>query len=111
MKEQQEDVAFTLIAASNLHLDFEKVKSRLLARITVNKVELATLMTQDNPDQNAIDKTIHEILELKKEKLQKKYMFKVNMRKMLTPEQRVLFDKQLFKKALNGKGHGHSKNY
>ncbi len=97
--------------AEKMRLEFNKTKALLVAQVTVKKVELATLVTQETIDQNAINKKIDEILELKKEKLQKKYTFKVNMRKMLTPEQRVLFDNQLFKKALHGKGHGHQKKH
>ena len=74
-------------------------------------VELAILVTQDSPDQNAIDKKIDEILELKREKMRKKYALKVDMRSILTPEQRVSFDMHLLKKAQHGKGHGYKKEH
>ena len=97
--------------AAKMRLEFKKVKSLLKAQITVKKVELATLVAQDNPDQSAINKKIDEVLELKREKMQKKYAFKVAMRSMLTPEQRVSFDMHLLKKALHGKGHGYKKGH
>ena len=97
--------------AAKMRLELKKVKSLLKAQITVKRVELATLVTQDNPDNNAIDKKIDEILELKREKMRKKNAFKVAMRSMLTPEQRVSFDMHLFKKALHGKGHGYKKGH
>jgi Spy/CpxP family protein refolding chaperone len=96
---------------AKLRLEFKKVKSLLKAKITVKKVELAILVTQDSPDQNAIDKKINEILELKREKMRKKYAFKVDMRSILTPEQRVSFDMHLLKKAQHGKGHGYKKEH
>jgi Spy/CpxP family protein refolding chaperone len=97
--------------AAKMRLEFKKVKSLLKAQITVKKVELATLVTQDSPDQNAINKKIDEILDLKREKMRKKYAFKVAMRSMLTPEQRVSFDMHLLKKALHGTGHGYQKGH
>ena len=97
--------------AAKMRLEFKKVKSLLKAQITVKKVELATMVAQDNPDQNAINKKIDEVLELKREKMQKKYAFKVAMRSMLTPEQQVSFDMHLLKKALHGKGHGYKKRH
>ena len=93
--------------AAKMRLKFKKVKYHLKAQITVKKVELATLVTQDNPDQDAINKKIEEILDLKREKMQKKYAYKVALRGMLTPEQRVSFDMHMLKKAYHGKGHGH----
>jgi Spy/CpxP family protein refolding chaperone len=97
--------------AAKMRLEFKKVKSLLKAQITVKKVELATLVTQESPDQNAINKKIEEILDLKREKMRKKYAFKVAIRSMLTPEQRVSFDMHMLKKALHGKGHGYKKRH
>ena len=96
---------------AKMRLEFKKVKYLIKAQIKVKKVELATLVTQDNPDQNAIDKKIDEILELKKKKMQKKYAYKVALRNILTPEQRVLFDMKMLKKAYKGRGHGHKKGH
>ncbi len=97
--------------AAKMRLEFKKVKYLLKAQMKVKKVELATLVTQDSPDQNAIDKKIEEILKLKREKMQKKYALKVAMRNMLTPEQRVSFDMHMLKKAYHGKGHGHKRGH
>jgi Spy/CpxP family protein refolding chaperone len=97
--------------AAKMRLEYKKVKFLLKAQIKVKKVELATLVTQDSPDQSAINKKIEEVLDLKREKMQKKYAFKVAMRSMLTPEQQVSFDMHMLKKALHGKGHGHKKGH
>ena len=77
----------------------------------MKKVELAPLVTEDQPDQNAINQKIDEILELKRGKMRKKYAFKVEVRRILTPDQRIFFDKKLFKKALHDKLHADKKRY
>lgn len=97
--------------AAKMRLEYKKVKSLMKAQIRVKKVELATLVMQDSPDQNAINKKIEEIVDLKREKMQKKYAFKVALRGMLTPEQRVSFDMHMLKKAVHGKGHGYKKGH
>ena len=96
---------------AQMRLEFKKVKFLIKAQIKVKKVELAVLVTQDNPDQMAIERKIEEILVLKKEKMQKKYAYKVALRNMLTPEQRVLFDMKMLKKAYKGKSYGHKKGH
>lgn len=94
-----------------MRVEFKKVKSLLKAQITVKKVELATLVTQDKPDQEAINQKIDEILKLKKEKMRKKYAFKVKLRSVLNEKQRVLFDMKMLKKALHGKSHRYKKGH
>ncbi|MDX1411019.1 MAG: periplasmic heavy metal sensor [Nitrospirales bacterium] len=96
---------------AQMRLEFKKVKLLIKAQIKVKKVELATLVTQDNPDRSAIEQKIEEVLELKREKMRAKYAYKVALRNMLTPEQRVLFDMKLLKKAYKGKGHGYKKGH
>ncbi|GJL63475.1 MAG: hypothetical protein NPIRA04_21290 [Nitrospirales bacterium] len=97
--------------ASKMRLEYKKVKFLVKAKMKVKKVELATLVTQDSPDQSAIEQKIEELLKLKKEKLQKKYAYKVALRSLLTSEQRVFFDMQMLKKAVHGKKHGGKKGY
>ena len=94
---------------AQMRLEYKKEKLLIKAKIKVKKVELATLVTQDNPDQSSMERQIEEILELKREKMRATYAYKVALRNMLTPEQRVLFDMKLLKKAYKGKGHGHKK--
>ena len=96
---------------AQMRLDFKKEKFLIKAQIKVKKIELATLVTQDNPDRSAIEQKIEEVLELKRQKMRKKYAYKIALRNMLTPEQRVLFDMGMLKKAYKGKGHGHKKGH
>ncbi len=96
---------------AQMRLEFKKVKFLIKAQLKVKKIELATLVTQDNPDRNAIESKIEEVLALKREKMRAKYAYKVALRNMLTPEQRVLFDMKMLKKAYKGKSHGHKKGH
>ena len=92
---------------AKLRLEYKKVKYHLKAQIRVRKVELVSLVTRDTPDQNAINTKIEEILDLKRKLIQKKYAFKVSLRSMLNPEQRVAFDMKMLRMAYHGKKHGH----
>lgn len=94
------------LAIDRMHRDLKKELSVLEARIRLEKVELAALLTEDEPDRKAIDEKIEKIAELKKEEMRKKYNHKLEMRAALTPEQRVSFDMDLMRKAGRGKGYG-----
>lgn len=96
---------------AQLRLEKKKIKYLTKAQIKAKKVELAILVTQDNPNQSAIEKKIEEILDLKREKMRKIYAIKIEIRKLLTPEQRVLFDMKMIKKAYHGKHHGHKEGH
>jgi Spy/CpxP family protein refolding chaperone len=94
-----------------MKVDFMKVKYPLKAKMKTIKLELAVLATADTPDQNSINAKIDELLALKKEMMQAKYAHKIAVRKELTPEQRVLFDKHMLKKAKKGKCKGKRGHY
>jgi Spy/CpxP family protein refolding chaperone len=94
---------------AQMRTEYKKKKYLLKAQIKVKKVELATLVTQDKPDQKAIEEKIDEISELIEKKMELKAAFNVSVRAELTPEQRVLFDMGMLKKAFHGKGHGYKK--
>ena len=84
----------------------------LKAQIKQAKVELALLVTSDNPQQNEISQAINRIVRLKAEKIHLKTVYKINVRSVLNEQQRVLFDLKVLKKAYKGKKHhkkGHSK--
>ena len=88
-----------------LHADYKKQKFPIKAKLKVAKVDLAVLVTADSPNQDAIDKKIEQILKLKREKMRIKTAHKIEVRKMLTDEQRVQFDMHVLKKAFKGKKH------
>ena len=88
------------------HLDYKKKKYPIKSKLKAAKVDLALLMTSDSPKQQDIEKKIDQILKLKGEKLRIKAAHKIEVRKMLTEEQRVQFDMHVLKKAFKGKKKG-----
>ena len=96
--EQQTQIA-------KLKLGYKKKKYPLKAKLKQAKVDLALLMTSDNPSEKAINKKIDEILELKSQKMRLKSSHKIAVRKLLNEEQRVKFDMKILKKAFHGKKH------
>ncbi|WP_455199509.1 Spy/CpxP family protein refolding chaperone [Kaarinaea lacus] len=90
-----------------LRLAYKQKKYLLKSKIKQAKVEFALLITQDSPDQSAINKKIDQITKLKSEKLRLKADHKISVRKVLTSEQRVKFDMAVLNKAYKGKGRGH----
>ncbi len=88
-----------------LHLEYKKKKYLLEAQMKQAKIELALLITADSPNKNGISKKIDEIVKLKGEKLRLKADHKIDVRKVLNPDQRVIFDLHVLKKAHYGKHH------
>lgn len=78
--------------ADKMHLELKKAMEVLTAKVKLKEAELNAMVTKDKPDTNAIHGKINEIAELKKEMMTKKYDHILEMRAMLTPEQRVSFD-------------------
>jgi Spy/CpxP family protein refolding chaperone len=92
--------------ADKMHLELKKATSVPKALLNVKKAELNKLVVNKNPDIKAIHRKIDEILELKREIMRKKYEHMVEMRGMLTSEQRVSFDMKLLEMAGHKKGRG-----
>jgi len=89
-----------------MHADYKTKKMAIKEKMRDAKVALATEMTKDAPKQKDIDKKIDAILKLKREKMQLKVAHKIEVRKVLTKEQRVQFDEHVMNKAKYGrKGH------
>lgn len=80
----------------NMHLVLGKEMSLLDARLELKEAELKNLVTQDSPDKKAVQKKIDEIMELKKEMMTKRYDHVMELRGILTPEQRTSFDMMFF---------------
>jgi len=92
-----------------LRLDYFKNKYPLKAKKKVLETDLALLLTQESPNMGGINKKIDELVDLKRQLLQLRAEHKIEIRKLLNAEQRVLFDTKLLKKAYYGKGHGSHK--
>jgi len=95
-----------------IHLAYVKAKAPLKAKAKLLKVELGLLATADSADTKAIDKKIGELLGVKRAKMRAKYDYVVATRAVLTSEQRVSYDMEVMKSAMQdrkgkGKGKGH----
>jgi len=77
-----------------LHMDLDKALTSLKADLAIKKAELNKLMIVDNPNVGAVEKKIDEIYTLKSTIEKKKTKTHLDVRAILTPEQRVSFDKR-----------------
>ena len=93
------------VAADKLHLTLMRSVNVLKAQLRVKKIEANNMVVSDSPDKNAIYQKIDEILKLKRIIMQTKYDNMIEMRNILTPEQRVSFDMKLTEGAGRRKGH------
>jgi len=88
-----------------MHLALARELSVKKAELKVRKARLKVIVTGDSPDASAIDKLIDEVGEIKKDMMRARYSHKVELRKVLTPEQRKGFDKHVLSKGHGGHGH------
>jgi Spy/CpxP family protein refolding chaperone len=70
--------------------DIQVIKNQ----IGENRAHYKTLMTSENPDMNAINKNIEEFGGLRTQLLKKQAAHLQDVRKLLTEEQRLIFDQQ-----------------
>ncbi len=85
-------------------VEFRKQQIDLRADLQKLRLELQVLLKADNPDQKAIDKQLEKIQvkELAMEKLRVAHHLQV--RELLTDEQKVLFDQHSFGRGMYGDG-------
>ena len=81
-----------MMKADKMHLELKRAMGILEAKANLKEAELNGLITQDDPDTKAIQGAISEIMEIKKEMMLKKYDHILEMRSILTSEQRLSFD-------------------
>jgi Spy/CpxP family protein refolding chaperone len=101
---QQKDV-------QKARLGYLKKKDLIKAKLKQAKVEFATLLTQDSPSNSAINKKVDDISKLYSEKMRAKADYKIQIRKILTADQRVKFDTELMKHASGKEGYGHGQRW
>ena len=101
---QQKDV-------QKARLGYLKKKDLIKAKLKQAKVEFATLLTQDSPSNSAINKKVDDISKLYSEKMRAKADYKIQIRKILTADQRVKFDMELMKHASGKEGYGHGQRW
>lgn len=78
-----------------LHLQFMKGANGLHTRIGEKEAHLQTLATDDKPDMKAIDLTIDEIHALKGQLAKLRMKLRMDIRQLLTPDQRIVFDRRM----------------
>lgn len=89
------------------HLTYLQKVSPVKAKIKVAKIDLALLVTANEPNQDAINKKIDEIAKLSAEKIQLKAAHQIEVRAILSEEQRMKFDLHVLNKARSDKHGGH----
>jgi Spy/CpxP family protein refolding chaperone len=94
----------TQIEKSKLNLDKEILP--LTADLDVKKAELDKLLLAEKPDKKAVYKKIDEIQTVKTKIKRLKVDHRLEVRALLTPEQRVVFDKQRSKRGMKHHGMG-----
>lgn len=82
-----------------MHLALSKTLVSLKAQKKVKKAELKLLLVQDKTSTKSIHRKIDEILAIKRQIMRKRYEHLLDMRNLLTPEQRVSFDLGLIRKS------------
>ncbi len=87
------------LQVDGMHLKLMKETATIKAGIQGGKTELAILATRNQADAKAINQKIDEILDLKRKKMQKRYEHIVEMRQILSPEQRLSFDMMIVSRA------------
>ena len=95
---------------NKLKLEYEKQVYPIRAKIKQARVELGMLIIADKPRQKDIDNKIDNIVKLKAQKMRLKIAHKIEIRKILTEDQRVQFDKRVldrFSRDKKGHGRGH----
>ena len=91
------------LKVDKMHLELKKETGLLEARLGVEKAELAGLLVKDAADMKAIQKRLDEMARIKRDMMEKKYRHMLDVRAILTPEQRVSFDMGVLKMAGDGR--------
>lgn len=90
------------VQLDQLHVEFAKKKHTLKSGIKALEVQLAVLAVADEPQQEAVDTQINNLLTAKRQLIQAKHRYIAAQRTVLTPEQRVSFDMEVIHKAGTG---------
>lgn len=85
-----------------MHLRLSQEQRIIKAEMALRKAELNRLVTAEDVSTEDLRAKVDELMELKREYLLNKYQHKVEMRQVLTPQQRVSFDLDV----LSPRGHG-----
>ena len=100
------------LAIEKIRLEQKKEALTSIAELDAKRVKLTTLIASDNPDKAAIDKLIDEMAAIKANMQKKHAANMIQIRKLLTEEQKVYFDNHTLSKGFGmangqGRGNGH----
>ena len=90
-----------------MHFALRKDRNVVKAEMRLRETELNNLIVEDNVDMDAINRKIDEVVELKRAIMQKQFEHMAEIRAVLTPEQRVSFDRGIFWRGHCGHKRGH----
>lgn len=74
------------------HLRLRQKQALVGARIDLQEVEIATVVASDENDDARLQAAVEELAGLKKERALNRYRHLMEVRQLLTPQQRVSFD-------------------
>jgi len=83
--EQRSEIAMS-------HLRMQQKYALAEARIALQEAEIATVIASDDGDDAGLQAGVEELVSLKKELLLSKYHHLMEVRQLLTPQQRISFD-------------------
>lgn len=83
--EQKSEIALS-------HLRLRQKQALVGARIELQEVEIATVVASDENDDARLQAVVEELAGLKKERALNRYRHLMEVRQLLTPQQRVSFD-------------------
>jgi Spy/CpxP family protein refolding chaperone len=80
-----------------IRLETQKAMLPLESQIEVKSAELKSLLVSDNPGTAAVNAKLEEIGSLRTQMQKKRVAQQLDIRRLLTPDQRVAFDERLLK--------------
>ncbi len=79
----------------DMRLELQKALLPLKSKLQSLGTELRLQIASDSPDRAKINKLLAQMADIRKEMQQKRIEHQINIRKMLSPEQRKLFDQRI----------------
>ncbi len=91
---------------TTMRLEHQKKMLPMRNELNEKKARMRTLSTAESADMKAINSLIDEMGVIKTKMAKERAANRQEMRKLLTDEQRVMFDSHAGKKGMNGRGKG-----
>ena len=95
------------LEVDRMHVQVAKVEKPLRDKMRLAQRQLNVLATADKPDMKAIERAIEKVSRLKAEIMRNRYQHIVEMRAILTPQQRLSYDMGVLDSGLKPMGGKH----